>query len=239
MAEHPDWIVFHEPRVLFPLPDFVLWSPQIGLLLLEVKDYSANHVVQTDPEHWIVLEQSGEESTRPNPAKQVFEAQNELWRRLQRLPELCTGEPGRKGKLRFAINHGVVLPNMSQAEARQAKCLDSLVPKRCAVFFREDLSPGLAEAEQRERFIALLRRRVRFRYTEQTSPEAVDVLRQFLSPSYTNPALIRARSTLPVSATLPSRPATRWSAAKWSAAKWSAAKFRHARQEQPCGDPLP
>lgn len=46
-----DWIVYHEPDIQGRRPDFVILAPDLGVFVIEVKDWKMSTVHSLDPQH--------------------------------------------------------------------------------------------------------------------------------------------------------------------------------------------
>ncbi len=60
----PDDIVYYEPDLYGRRPDFVVISPELGLVVLEVKDYTKNTLVELNPDRWSLRKRERREDHR-------------------------------------------------------------------------------------------------------------------------------------------------------------------------------
>ncbi len=182
LQDEPDWIVWFEPQILPRKTDFIVWSPQLGILLLEVKDYSPGYVVTTNPETWFL--RGG--VARKNPALQAWEVKCLLLDVLKARPALRSAHPKRAGECAFPVNHAVVLARMTHAQAQQTNCLPSL-PKDCGLFFQDDLAHDFSTAAERAWFRNRLANERRYTSPVELHPEDVVELQDVLFPIHHNP----------------------------------------------------
>jgi len=137
---HADFIVWHEPPIGTPgtEPDFILFGKNLGLLVLEVKDWTLHQIKAYNPFEF-TLAFSGKAVKKANPDKQAKGCVNALMERLRALPEFISGVSDREGGLKIPVGRMVVFPNVG----RRAYCdraLQWLIPVE-RVLFQEDLAP--------------------------------------------------------------------------------------------------
>lgn len=65
LKEHlpDDYIVYYKPRIFGRCPDFVVIGPDLGMLVLEVKDYTESTLYELFSEEWRIYNKQGELST--------------------------------------------------------------------------------------------------------------------------------------------------------------------------------
>ena len=64
-----DYIVYYEPDILGRRPDFVIIGPDLGLVVLEVKDYTKNTLLQINHDEWHIVATSVEERQKLSPVR--------------------------------------------------------------------------------------------------------------------------------------------------------------------------
>jgi len=57
-----DYIIYYEPDIHGRRPDFVIVGPDLGILILEVKDYAKNTLFQLNQDEWTILSSAGEQT---------------------------------------------------------------------------------------------------------------------------------------------------------------------------------
>src|SRR5437762_616463 len=66
-----DYIVYFEPEIKRNRPDFVIIGPDLGILVLEVKDYTKKTLFQINHEEWYIITSSGDQAVIKSPMKQA------------------------------------------------------------------------------------------------------------------------------------------------------------------------
>ncbi len=131
-----EFVVWYTPDVDGREPDFVLFHPDLGLVVFEVKDWALRQIRKADP-HTGVIEVNGRAEARPNPLRQAREYKHQILERLRRERGLCL--EGAPHKVRVPVSAGVVFPNINRHEYEE-KGLDRVIPSGLA-FFWDDLHP--------------------------------------------------------------------------------------------------
>lgn len=105
-----DFLVWYSPDIEDREPDFILLSPDCGLIVLEVKDWLAGQLLEADPKT-ALLRMGDREERRKQPLAQAREYVNNLMSLLGR------GTPGAKGRrLPCPVTWGAVFPHMRREE---------------------------------------------------------------------------------------------------------------------------
>jgi len=112
-----DYYVYHEPNIAGMYPDFVVIAPNLGILILEVKDWQSKSIVEGDPYCFKIQDEDKINSSK-NPLRQVktyFENLNNL---LTEYPIITQPEDSEyAGKLVFPIGSGVMMTNLKEKDA--------------------------------------------------------------------------------------------------------------------------
>jgi hypothetical protein len=119
--------------------DFILFGKKLGLIVLEVKDWSARQIVSYNPHQFTVLV-SGELEIKTNPDRQAKSYVNNLKEWLGEMPEFVSDHPAHKGQLKIPIARMLAFPNISRADYAESNfkwCIES-----DRALFREDLDPA-------------------------------------------------------------------------------------------------
>lgn len=103
-----DYYVRYEPYLNNKYPDFVIFGPKIGVVILEIKDWSKDYIYQFTRENVVV---SGGEK-RDNPQKQVIEYSREITKQAK-IKE--------NSKFKYPINSIIVFINMSEDDFMDIK----------------------------------------------------------------------------------------------------------------------
>jgi len=110
-------------------PDFVVMHPRRGILILEVKDFRLNTLIQANKQTWDIHGDNGPK-TIPNPLEQARQYAHQVVKALERDPQLVHTEGKYQGKLAFPWSYGVVLPNITRAQFDKAGLADAIEPHR-------------------------------------------------------------------------------------------------------------
>lgn len=110
-------------------PDFVVMHPRRGILILEVKDFRLNTLIQANKQTWDIHGDNGPK-TIPNPLEQARQYAHQVVKALERDPQLVHTEGKYQGKLAFPWSYGVVLPNIARAQFDKAGLADAIEPHR-------------------------------------------------------------------------------------------------------------
>jgi len=130
-------------------PDFVVFHPNRGLLVLEVKDWKLTSI-QTLDKQQVSLAFDGVLKTLINPIEQARQYMFAITSKLERDPQLIFPSGSLKGKVAFSYGHGVVLTNIDRAQfdahemgnaipSHLVICKDEMVPSVDAEVFQKRL----------------------------------------------------------------------------------------------------
>ncbi len=116
LKEHlpDDYIVYYEPRIFGRCPDFVVIGPDLGMLVLEVKDYSESTLYELYPEEWRIYNKQGELSTVINPLHQARNYAFRIAGKLKKDKSLVQLDGAYRGNLKFRFGFGVVFTQMRE-----------------------------------------------------------------------------------------------------------------------------
>lgn len=134
---HKDFICWYEPLIerSGKKPNFILFSKNLGLLVLEVKDWTTQQIISYTP-HQFTIHVSGKIEKRTNPSKQTQGYVNALMERLKEVPDFLSDLPDHPGKLKIPIGKMVVFPNIKRQEYFD-RGLQWLIPDE-GVLFNDD-----------------------------------------------------------------------------------------------------
>lgn len=135
-----DFICWYEPPIgsSGKEPDFILFGKKLGLLVLEVKDWTAKQIVSYNP-HQFTVRISGKEEKKTNPDRQAKGYVNALQKRMSEFPEFVSDEPRYRGNLKIPIGRMVVFPNISREEYAESGFKWFITSER--VLFKDDIDP--------------------------------------------------------------------------------------------------
>lgn len=125
----PDaWHLFYEPRVNDVTPDIVLFSPYVGALVIEVKDYKSYTIKKLTPKYW-ELSVEGQTKSVLSPYEQVRRYKHNLSEQLEKRTEFCVRDGIYQGKIMFPIMCACWLVNISGHDA-EVMGISKVIPTR-------------------------------------------------------------------------------------------------------------
>ncbi len=116
-----DYHVWYEPITANRYPDFVILGPAFGLLIIEVKGWYGDRIVEASNEQFRVRK-GGEGSAieaHASPIRQSKEYLHRLQNLCKRYEVLVHPEGKHEGKLSFPVGNGVVMSNINLQQAQQ------------------------------------------------------------------------------------------------------------------------
>ncbi len=116
-----DFLCWYEPDIEDREPDFVLYSPDCGLIVMEVKDWLVSQINEADPKT-VLLTIGNRTERRKNPMAQAKEYRNRLLCLLTKPPL------GKPGQILCPVTMCVVFPHISRNELRENKALQQIFP---------------------------------------------------------------------------------------------------------------
>ena len=127
-------------------PDFMIFHPRRGLLVLEVKDWRADTILHADRQHFRIHTERGEIQVQ-NPLEQARSYAHTAVQLLQADAQLVHAQGRCQGQLIFPWGIGVVLPNLTRKQFWDGQLDQVLAPHR--VICKDDMLEGVeAEAFQ-------------------------------------------------------------------------------------------
>ncbi|MFD1884442.1 3'-5' exonuclease [Paenibacillus wenxiniae] len=141
----PDnYIVYYEPHINnghHRRPDYVIIGPDLGLLVLEVKDYTEHTLYQLSPDEWQLHTNKGTESleTVKNPITQARNYAFHIHNKLKKDRNLLQQEGAYANSLKFRYGYGVVFTRMKEVHMIRNeihRCIDLNL-----VLTREQINP--------------------------------------------------------------------------------------------------
>lgn len=127
-------------------PDFIVFHPRRGLLILEVKDWKKDTILAADRERFVIATPSGSKSVE-NPLEQARRNAHAAIDLLQRDPQLVFSSGREAGKLLFPWSFGVVFPNLKRQQFDDGG-LGEVIPSQRVICQDEMLESAEAEAFQ-------------------------------------------------------------------------------------------
>ena len=156
-------------------PDFVVFHPGRGLLVLEVKDWKTTTLQSMTMQHAVLLTDRGIVHEL-NPLEQARQYLYSVVHKLERDPVLVWPSGSLKGKPFFPYGHGVVLTNISRQQFDHAQ-LNEVIPPHLVICQDE-----MTERVDVEQFQQRLWNMFPIKFRHQLSLPQIDRIRWHLFP---------------------------------------------------------
>ncbi|MGR6542107.1 3'-5' exonuclease [Paenibacillus tundrae] len=132
-----EYIVYYEPDIRGRRPDFVIIGPDLGLLVLEVKDYTKGTLHQLNRDEWTLRNTAGEMVATRSPLKQARDYAFLIADQLKKDKNLIKEET--PGYLKFNYGYGVVFTRLKQRDFLHMDLYRVIDP--LFVLTREEIDP--------------------------------------------------------------------------------------------------
>ncbi|MDZ4315833.1 MAG: 3'-5' exonuclease [Azonexus sp.] len=150
-----DWLLWYDvplgPRNVHP--DFVVFNPRRGLLVLEVKDWKLDTLRDIDRTSASILTANGLKRVA-NPLEQARQYAHDVCNLLQRDPQLTINSGSKKGTLLFPWSYGVVLANISRRQFDSTNLGEVIEPQR--VICQDEMTESVDAEAFQERLWGML-----------------------------------------------------------------------------------
>ncbi|WP_273036240.1 DEAD/DEAH box helicase [Massilia timonae] len=156
-------------------PDFVVFHPHRGLLVLEVKDWRLDTIRSIDKQAVAILAGDGIKHVQ-NPLEQARQYMFAVLNKLERDPQLVWPSGSLKGKPFFPYGHGVVLTNISRKQFDKAE-LGGVLPAHLVICQDE-----MTEAVDAEAFQQRLWQMFPIKFTMKLTLPQIDRIRWHIFP---------------------------------------------------------
>ena len=157
-AAKPDskYMCWYLPDVKGEEPDFILYCEDIGLLIVEVKQWMLNQIQEMNSH---VVRVEGFREHLKNPLKQARDYSITLRNKLKSDGRLVSKERQYAGKLKVPVSYGVAFPNIERHEYEQSPFAKVIEPT--LVFLWDDINPDseLTHDTSGRKLLDLLRKR--------------------------------------------------------------------------------
>ncbi|KKK39208.1 nuclease [Mesobacillus campisalis] len=176
-----DYIVYYEPEILGKRPDFVIIGPELGIVVIEVKDYTKNTLLQVNHEEWHIVASNGVQSVQKSPLKQARDNMFHVVDVLKRDKNLVQLEGKYKFQLKFPYGHGVVFTRLYSKEFIEEGLYSVIAPEFCLT--RDEIDPdkeSFSEEILMEKILNMFV--VPYRLREPLSFEDINAIRYHLFP---------------------------------------------------------
>lgn len=191
-------LVWYEPRVKDLYPDFILLSPDFGLLILEVKGWYATQVERANNHFFDIHWRRGNISkieTYQNPLKQGHGYFSPVADKLKGYPILCNPDGNYQGRLCFPVGVGAIMSNITEAQARDGNLYTLL--EKPAVAYRDELHSWakLSSTDLIHRLKAMFK--VDFPFAPLT-PDQISTIKGILHPEVAIKEVPATQTSLPI-----------------------------------------
>lgn len=176
-----DYIVYYEPEIQGVRPDFVIIGPDLGLVVLEVKDYTKSTLLQINHDEWHIYTSSGEQTKVKSPIKQAREYTFHIVDKLKKDKNLIQLDGKYKFQLKFPFGYGVVFTRLYTKDFVKEGLYSVVEPHLCLA--RDEIDPdkeGFSEEILVEKILNMFV--VPFRLREPITYEEINSIRYHLFP---------------------------------------------------------
>ncbi|WP_424767581.1 DEAD/DEAH box helicase [Paenibacillus sp. sgz302251] len=176
-----DYVVYFEPEIEGSRPDFVIIGPDLGVVVLEVNDYTRSSLFEVDREEWQVYTSAGQLETVQNPYQHARDSLRHVVAELKKDDRLIQLEGKFQGQLKFAYGFGTVFARMKQKDFIEYNLYDII--SQAFVLCREEIDAddvGFSEAVLIEKIHGMFTEWSRKRYL--LSQEDIGAIRRHLIP---------------------------------------------------------
>ena len=135
---HGDFICWYEPPIgsWGKEPDFLLFGIKLGLLIIEVINWSSQQIISYNPRQFTIL-LSGKKVKKSNPDRQAKGHVKPLKERLVAFPEFLSGHTKQSGQLKIPVGRMIAFPYISRDEYTESKFRWFIESERS--LFKDDL----------------------------------------------------------------------------------------------------
>ncbi len=177
----PAYIVWYSPDIQGREPDFILYNDTVGLVILEVKDWSLEQILAADRKQFKLF-MNGKEEVRKNPFLQAQGYFYACMDAFNKDAQLLSVDPGSYGNPKIPLHCGVVFTNINKFEFRE-KELGSIIEEDL-VFFWDDLHPEspLCRDRSGQLFHAALESKFEPRFSFKLTGKEKNHLKQVIFP---------------------------------------------------------
>ena len=176
-----DYIVYYEPEIQGKRPDFVIIGPDLGIVVLEVKDYTKNTLLQLNHDQWHIVASSGEQAVIKSPMKQARDNMFLVVDTLKKDKNLVQLDGKYKFQLKFPYGHGVVFTRLFSKDFIKDGLYSVIEPNLCLT--RDEIDPDKEEFSEEILMEKILNMFVvPYRLKEPLSIEDINAIRYHLFP---------------------------------------------------------
>lgn len=134
-----DYIVYYEPEIHGRRPDFVIIGPDLGLIVLEVKDWTLSTIVQATKDEWIIFGRNQQQAIETNPYKKAEEFTFHLMNYLKKDQNLIQSNGRHRFNLKFPCGYGAVFSRLQTENLSKENLYSVISPQYCLA--RNEIDP--------------------------------------------------------------------------------------------------
>ncbi|MFZ4857855.1 MAG: DEAD/DEAH box helicase [Desulfuromonadaceae bacterium] len=176
------YIVWYSPDINDSEPDFILYNPDVGLIVFEVKDWAIDQIIDVSPKKFRLLLGS-KEQVKTNPHEQAKGYVHNLLGCIESDGRLVSRDSKTYGKSKIPISYGVVFPNINSFEYREKIPSDGIIPF-AKIFFWDDIQDHSELCDPSGKpFLDAIRERFEPKFPCHISHHELKLLRQLLYPT--------------------------------------------------------
>ncbi|TKD72219.1 3'-5' exonuclease [Pseudalkalibacillus hwajinpoensis] len=176
-----DYIVYYEPEVNGKRPDFLIIGPYLGLLVLEVKDYTLNTLHRLTHDEWVLNSSNDGMVTVKSPLKQARDYMFAIQSLLKKDSNLTNQEGRYLGNLKFPCGYGTVFTRLTQNQCIKTDLYEVIDPT--FLLTRDEIDPDQEEFCEEQLIEKLLNMfTIPFRLKEPLAEEEIKAIRYHLFP---------------------------------------------------------
>ncbi|KTF60212.1 3'-5' exonuclease [Bacillus amyloliquefaciens] len=176
-----DYIVYYEPEIHGVRPDFIIIGPDLGLIVLEVKDYTKNTFYHFTRDQWTIRSTQGDLHSVKNPFERSRDNSFKVVEMLEKDKNLIQTEGKYQFKLKFPYGYGVVFTRLSEIQLLESRVYDVIDPE--FILSRDQIDPDhehFSGDVMVEKLVQMFK--VPFRLKEPLTHEEINTIRYYLFP---------------------------------------------------------
>jgi hypothetical protein len=144
------YIVWYSPDITDSEPDFILYNPEVGLIVFEVKDWTIDQIREATPKKFKLL-MGSKEVSKTNPLEQARGYVFDILGSIEKDGRLVNRDGFAQGRPKIPISHGVVFPNINSHEYKERFTHDGIIPLCRYYPSQVSIGDSIHEAERADR----------------------------------------------------------------------------------------
>jgi hypothetical protein len=144
------YIVWYSPDITDSEPDFILYNPEVGLIVFEVKDWTIDQIREATPKKFKLL-MGSKEVSKTNPLEQARGYVFDILGSIEKDGRLVNRDGFAQVSPKIPISHGVVFPNNNSHEYKDRFTHDGIIPLCRYYPSQVSIGDSIHEAERADR----------------------------------------------------------------------------------------